>query len=192
MPRNALTLKQQRELHSQILRGVPTDITRETYDYWRANGNELNAVIREVLSRIPPTPAKSKLLKLETTIELPAVKNFSAKDRFQVGDVEDIKISWIGSNFQTAFLSDDGKVETDVAEATLRVHLLLKSSVNGPIIAELGGEEVAETTLARMFQFMKLRDCIKKDTWFIFYIRDANSVLWAVDCYLRSYGSLKL
>lgn len=63
---------------------------------------------------------------------------------------------------------------------------LLKSSVDGPIIKELGGEAKAETTLTEMFSLMeKQKDggdgvLLNNGCANIFYIRDKNGVLRAV------------
>ena len=183
MPRNALTLEQQREFHSQILRGVPTDLDIEVFDYWRAHGAELNAVLRDALGRIPQTV--SVLLKLVATVSLPAIAAFSAEDHFQVGESEGVKIGWLGDNFKRVFAS---KVEQNVAEATLKIHQLLKGSLDAPIIAELGGEEKVVITLGQMFHFLKLQGHPNTGIRFIFYIHDQEEdVLWAVSCRWDSY-----
>lgn len=132
------------------------------------------------------------LLKFVKEVKLPAIKTFSAKDRFKVGEIEGVKIGWFGDNFKAAFLTGDGKVERDVVEAVLRINEIRQSSVDGPIIAELGGEEMAETTLAQMYKMMKAQGFGQKGNLLvnsyanIFYIRDAKGVLWAVFCHWYS------
>lgn len=136
--------------------------------------------------------AKETILQLVTTVSLPAIKAFSAKGHFQVGENEGVKIGWIGENFKGAFLSGVGKTEENVPAGTLRVHQLRKSSVDSPIIAELGGEEVAETTLAQMWKLMEAQGHGQKGHILvngfanIFYIRDAKGVFWAVYCCWRA------
>lgn len=96
-----------------------------------------------------------------------------------------MKISWLGDNFKKNFLD---KVEEVVAETTLNYHKLKKSSRDILIINELGGEDKAETTLAEMFFQMKKQASgesgvlLTNDYANIFYIRDINGVLWAVNC----------
>ena len=107
-------------------------------------GGELKDAVKALITRL----TAPDLLEPVATVELPAVDTFLANDHFRVGDeVDGVKIGWLGSNFRHAFL---GKTETCVASATLRVQRLLKASLAAPIIAELGGEAVAETPLAQM------------------------------------------
>jgi len=135
-----------------------------------------------------PQVVKQVLLKLVTTVILPAIATFRALDHFKVGEVEGVKVGFVSDNFKRVFLTGDGKVERKVAKATLRVHQLLKGLVDSSIIAELGGEEVAETTLAQMWKMMKRQGRGQKGKLLtnsyanIFYIRDTDGVLWAVDC----------
>lgn len=147
-------------------------------------GGDLKAGIKELIAKL----AVTDLLELVATVALPAIGIFRTLDHFKVDRGVEVPIGWIGDNFRCMFLSGDGKLETDVAEATLRVHRLVKSSADAPIIAELGGEEVAETTLAYMFELMKRQNrgqdgVLLTNGWAnIFYIRDAKGVLWAVFC----------
>lgn len=129
----------------------------------------------------------SDLLELIVTVNLPAVDSFRARDHFKVDTSGEVRIGWIGDNFCQVFLSGDGRVETDVPEATLNVYRLLKSSLDGPIIAELG-EQIAEITLAQMFELLKRQGCGQQGVLItngytnVFYVRDAKGVLWAVGC----------
>lgn len=128
---------------------------------------------------------ESKLLEPVTSVSLPAIETFSASDHFRVGEVEGVKIGWLGDNFKRVF---GKKVEQSVAKATLRIHRLRQASLDGPIIAELGGEAVAETTLAQMFEMMKAQGHgqpgnLHADGYAnIFYIRADDGQLWAVVC----------
>src|SRR3989338_8612659 len=58
-----------------------------------------------------------------------------------------VKISAVWYDFTALFLSGDGKTEDPISEQTLRYCKLRQSSVDDPIITELGGEAKAETTL---------------------------------------------
>jgi len=128
------------------------------------------------------------LVPVGDAVEVPAIEAFRAKDHFRVDKPDEVRIGWIGDNFRGNFLAGDGKVEADIAEATLRVHKLVKASVDGPIIAELGGEGIAETSLAQMYELMKAQGqgqqgiLLTNSCLNIFYVRDAKNVLWAVRC----------
>jgi len=157
------------------------------------NGQEWLDAFKKFLRRENPWPVKEvveevkqALLALITTVATTAVDTFKAKDRFKVGEVKGVKIGWLGDNFKENFLSGKGKIETAVTEAILRVHKLIKASVDTPIIAELSGEEVAETTLAQMWQMLAKQGhgedgpLLTNGYWNIFYVRDAKGTLWAV------------
>ena len=137
----------------------------------------------------PVTAAKDVLLKLVSTVSLLAIKEFSAQAHFQVGETEGVKVGWLGDNFKRVF---GDKVEKNAAGATLKIHTLLKGSTDTLIIAELGGEAVAETTLAQMWEMLKAQGRGQKGKLLvngyanIFYIRDAQGTLWAVRCGWRS------
>lgn len=102
-------------------------------------------------------PKDSSILDFIGTVTVPATtKRFVAGDRFVIntGTNAPVKISWIGENFQNWFL---GTTEEPVDEQKLSYHKLLKSSLDGLILAELGGQKVAETTLSAIFHLMSLQ-----------------------------------
>jgi len=138
------------------------------------------------------TQSADKLLETITTITILAIGTFKAKDHFKVSTAKGVTIGWIGDNFEKAFLNGKGKIEKNVAEAVFRIFKLVKGSVDTPIIAELGGEEVAETTLAQVFTLLQLQGkgqdgVLLTNGWAnIFYVRDDEGTLWAVDCGWRS------
>lgn len=137
--------------------------------------------------------ATSNLLELVTTVSTPAIPTFCAKDHFKADRSGEVKIGYISDYFRDAFLSGGKKVGANIAAATLRIHKLVASSVDIPIITELGGEEVAETTLAQMYELMKAQGQGQQGILFtsgdinIFYVRDAKGTLWAVSCFWFSY-----
>lgn len=157
---------------------------------------------KRMLRKEPPWPQGTKpkpsdLLEPLKTVELPEVKVFKAKEAFTITPDQDRKtakviIGYISDNFRNAFLEGDGKIEENIPEAKLRIFKLKKASVDGPIIADLGGESVVETTLAEMFEAMKLQGHGQKGALLtngyanIFYIRDTEGNLWAVSCRWRS------
>ena len=149
-----------------------------------------------------PTPS---ILELVSTIVVQATTSeFVAKDKFVVNTKRNapVKISAVWDNFTTWFLSGKGKTEAPISEQTLRYHKLRRSSVDGPIITELGGEAKAETTLSEMFSLMEKQkngeDGVLLNNGYanIFYIKDQNGVLrtvgvrWDGDGWLVNAGSV--
>lgn len=138
------------------------------------------------VAQLKPTPS---ILEFVSTIGVAATTaKFVAKEKFVVNTERNapVKISCLGDNFTAWFLSGDGKTEDPISEQTLRYHKLRKSSADGSIITELGGEEKSETTLTEMFSLMEKQkngeDGVLLNNGYanIFYIRDQNGVLRAV------------
>lgn len=129
----------------------------------------------------------SSLLEFVGTAAVPAIPTFRAKEHFKDDRSGPVAIGYIGDNFRDAFLAGEGIVEDAVPEAALRIHELVKTSVDGPITAELGNS-VAETTLGQMYEMMKAQGHGKKGNLLtngyanIFYVRGQGNVLWTVDC----------
>ncbi len=129
------------------------------------------------------------ILELVSTVGVAATTSkFLAKEKFvrDTGRKAKVKISYLGDNFTAWFLNGDGKTEDPISEQTLRYHKLWQSSVDGPIIAELGGVEKSETTLSEMFSLMEKRgkgeDGVLLNNGYanIFYIKDLAGVLRSV------------
>ena len=144
----------------------------------------------------PPKPTPS-ILELVSTVGVAATTSkFVAKDKFVVNTKRNaqVKISAVWDNFTAWFLSGNGKTEDPISEQVLRYHKLRQSSVDGPIIDELGGAEKSETTLSEMFSLMekqgKGEDGVLLNNGYanIFYIRDQNAVLRAVGVYWLDDG----
>jgi hypothetical protein len=134
----------------------------------------------------------SALLEPVTTISTLAVKSFGDKAEFSRENTDGVQIYAVGPNFKTNF---GGKKESSVPAATLRAHKLRKGSVDGPIIEELGGQQLVETPLATMWEAMKRQgqgqvgDLLVNGYANIFYVRADDDVLWAVYCRWSSdYG----
>ncbi|MDO8473980.1 MAG: hypothetical protein Q7S62_00270 [bacterium] len=124
-------------------------------------------------------------------VTIPAtVEAFVAREKFVVGSAK-AKISWIGSNFEAWFL---GRTEEPSVETTLCYAKLVKSSVDGPILVELGDK--AETALAQIWALMDLQPngeegVLLINGWAnIFYALDANGELRAVHVYWLEGGWL--
>jgi hypothetical protein len=147
---------------------------------WTNNG--------QVTQVAEPKPTPLILEPVSTVVIAATTGKFVAKNKFVVNTKcnAPVKISVVWDNFTSWFLSGDSKTEDPISEQTLRYHKLRESSVNGPIIAELGGAEKSETTLSEMFSLMekqgKGEDGVLLNSGYanIFYIRDQNGVLRAV------------
>jgi hypothetical protein len=168
------------------LNGIIDKIENGGLDYQRTL-NALQLVSDGKIQMSQPTPPTSPLLLdfvqivivPATTEKFVAGRNFLLK---QDGGI----CSYLWDNFKSWFLEGDGKVEEPHAEAVLRCHKLRKNSVDTPLIAELGGEKVAETTLTEMFSLLQKQANGEKEILLtngyanIFYVRDQSGVLRAV------------
>ena len=134
---------------------------------------------------------RSSLLKPLGTVPVPYVHKFVARRNFIVDTSAGAspKISYLSDNFPGWF---GDKVEK-VPSGTLQYAELLKSSVDGPILAELGN--TAEVTLANIFALMERQpNGEKAGALFtngranIFYVKDVGGTLRAVDVYWRGDG----
>jgi hypothetical protein len=126
------------------------------------------------------------LLEPITIVQCSAIESFKVAEKFASGTHDGVAIGYLGDNFKEHFL---GKSETNVPAQQLRVHRLCKNLKDSAIIAELGGEQSVETSLATMWELMKkqgqgqMGDLLVTSNYAnIFYIRDNNGVLWAVYC----------
>mgnify|MGYP001590538280 CR=1 FL=1 len=133
---------------------------------------------------MPPEP--KPLLEPVGTANIPATTGrFVAKDRFVLDTSATAKtrISYLGDQFKAWFLD---KIEEPFAGSTLRSFKLRESSLDGPIIAELGGEVRAETTLAEVYALIERQKSgesgiLLTNGWAnIFYVRDSTGVLRTV------------
>ena len=133
---------------------------------------------------------KPKLLRLLGSTTVPdRVTAFIARDHFKVakGKEDKVKISFIGDNFTTYFLSGNSKAEAPAVAHELAHHELTKRSLDVPIVTELGGEAPAESTLADIWTKMEAQgggedgDLLTKNyAANIFYVRDTAGVLRVV------------
>ncbi len=143
----------------------------------------------QVMQVAEPKPTPSILELVSTIVVNATTGKLVAKEKFvrDTGHKAKVKISYLGDNFTSWFLNGDGKTEDLISEQTLRYHKLRQSSVDGPIIAELGGAEKSETTLSEMFSLMekqgKGEDGVLLNNGYanIFYIKDNAGVLRSVN-----------
>ena len=164
-------------------------------NFIRFIGGEGKLVFEEVIRAVV------SLLEFISTINISATTGrFVTRDKFKLKKNSGI-CSYLGDNFTNWFL---GKIEEPIGEQTLRYAKLRKSSLDSPIISELGGEEKAETTLAEVFslmdkQFSGEEGVLLTNGWAnIFYVKDRSGVLrsvivywydggWGADAYEVSY-----
>ena len=142
------------------------------------------------------TTVSELLLELVGTTKIPATAGrFVVSEKF-VRDTSQnapVKIGFIGSNFSKWFF---GKVEEPQEETELRYQKLRKSSRDIPIINELGGEEKAETSLTEIYAIMDRQKSGEKGVLLtdghanIFYARDINGILRAVDVFWDDWRGL--
>lgn len=195
------TEKQKFEIASALVKAAPMiceGMSKKTAQIWVGDQKLLSEIVTEAVRKalmpmvvIQPKP---KLLEFIGTVSVPATtKKFVAKKKFVINISDDaaVKVSCLGDNFKEEFLD---KTEKPFAGSELRQQKLREASVDGPIIAELGGEAKAETTLAEVFVLMKKQGkgesgaLLNNGWWNIFYVRNAKSVLRAVNVHWDGGG----
>lgn len=145
-----------------------------------ARREEFNEGFSELLEDLGAEPPQ--LLALVTTVEVPALPALTVSGEFVHGEGV-----YLWDNFRDHFLT---KEEAAVEPTTIRVHELGEDALDPPIIAELGGEEVAEIS-AGQFRWLLRQQANGEEEGILLTdgranvadIRDANGVLWAVDAY---------
>ena len=153
------------------------------------------------LKSVSVEPASQPLLTLAGTVKVQPVNKLGVNEFFNENN-SSVKISYVGDNFKTWFY---GKVEvqpnadeTEPGEGPYRTlgengadksvlcyYTLNRSSVDGPIIKELGGEDKVKTTLFHIAALMWKQPDGKQGALLtngyanIFYVHDvAVFVLW--------------
>ena len=141
-------------------------------------GSDLPGKIADLLMEGEDKPARLILTPTGTVKVKPTEKLIACE--FFTKENPSVAISYLSESFINWFL---GKTEVRVkGEVNLRYHTLAKPSVDGPIIAELGGETKAETTLAEIVELMMMQAHRKSDALLangyanIFYVRNAVGV----------------
>lgn len=148
----------------------------------------ISLFVNAVVNRAKPTvqAIMNLLSAIISTFSVSATTDkFVAKDKFKedTGKKSKVKISYLSDNFKEWFL---GKTEVPFAGSTVHGRKLEKNSVDGPILAELGGNEAAETTLTELYVAMAAQPNgengnLLNNGWAnIFYIKDVNGTLRAV------------
>ena len=102
-------------------------------------GRTLSNLRRSIaaLTRAAAPSKKMSLLSLKQTVGVSGAEAFVVADHFKVDTSEKakVKIAYLSTNFTTHFMS---KREDNVPAGELNIHTLLESSVDTPIIDELG------------------------------------------------------
>lgn len=131
------------------------------------------------------------LTRLLGTVMVRGTQRFVAARNFRESTARDapVKIVWLGRNFRRHFLS---KIEEHVRPAEIGIHRLSRSARDGAIIADIG--ERHETRLAHLWRLLMRQpngergplatDAVPN----VFYIRDAEGTLWAVDAVWSGAG----
>ena len=139
----------------------------------------------------------SRLLELIGKVTIPATGvPFIARESFVVGTSPDapVKISFIGTNFTAWF---GAKTEGPHAQTDIYYFQLLEFSVGGLIIAELGGEEKAETKLVEIYALIENQRngeqgiLLTNSDANVFVVHDVNGVLRVVNV-RWDYGGWRL
>ncbi len=186
------------ELTQRIQMHFPRGISSEVLARWNGCPKEvITARLAEVFEN-EPVPDQVRLerpllIPVGTATVVATTTSFVARDRFVVNTKKNapVKISYLGDNFNDWFL---GKEEQPFGGSTLNHRKLSRSSVDGPIIAELGGEAKAETTLTELFSLMEAQKNSESGPLLmdgyanIFYIREAKGVLRTVGAFWDGGG----
>ncbi len=132
-----------------------------------------------------PTPILERL----GVVSLPAIARFDGST-LQTGKVDGVKI-WVSEKFKKIF---GGKVERNLPATKLVAHELTQNSRDPGIITALGGDVPAETFLGYIWELVKLQPrgetgaLLTNGYANIFYVRDTEGVLWALDVYWSGDG----
>ncbi|MDP3954617.1 MAG: hypothetical protein Q8Q06_04355 [bacterium] len=132
----------------------------------------------------------AKLLVQVDEVEVLGTTRFVAADMFGPNNYAGIKF-FLGDSFKENFL---GKIEKRVPATDLAVHILVRQSLDRPIIDELGGGR-EETFLYQLYELISRQPkgedgpLLVDGKTNIFYIRDAAEVLWAVNVDWDSHRS---
>lgn len=189
----ALTVGQFAEFASAVIKALPRDIAPEDVLFWANNGEQLS----RMLCRLPwfshpqghdtkpgiqiKTPSSDLLVAL-STVEVPAVAHFVARDKFTTLNTPDgVKLYWVNDSFRQNFLR---KVEYDVPACMLQKSRLRDDAIDNQILDELGLR--VATSLAHLWELLKRQPKGEKGTLLvnslvnICYLEDEGGHLWAM------------
>lgn len=168
-------------LMAAVAVALPRDIDATTAQGWIDNPKSLQKALRDALV---PKVKRSAMGKSEPTLLTPvdttAFTRFTIRDNFKMGSGV-----WFHSfclDFKEWFLD-----KAEVVKQNLCYHTLNRGSWDTLIIAELGGEAKAETSLAEAFALLlsqpngEAGPLMTSGGSNVFYVRDVNGILRAVD-----------
>ena len=196
------TLEQGMKVQKMIVdKGIPTEQLQWAFDsgalsdLFDANPADFNRDAFRTFLGLKPLnpPAPQLLIPVGTAIVAATTTSFVVRSRFVMNTKKNapVKISFVSDYFKECFY---GKTEEAFAGSTLNYGKLSRSSVDGPIIAELGGEAKAETTLTEVYALMEAQKngesgpLLTNGYANIFYVRDAKGVLRTVFVYWSGGG----
>lgn len=177
------------DLTQKIQKLFPLDLELDVLRAWNECSEEfLQSYLKEIFSKMP---RKRRLLKFSGSIEIPAATSlFIVKEKFAVNTSKEAKVknSYIGRTFQERFLGSKQIIrEIDYVSSAIHFYSPLERSTDNRIIDELGGKEIVESNLYSMSFLMEKQGhgqggILLSDGYAnIFYIRDDEGVLWAID-----------
>ncbi|MEK7562094.1 MAG: hypothetical protein AAB509_00230 [Patescibacteria group bacterium] len=126
------------------------------------------------------------LLRKLASVQVDAVVRLVADEKTR----KDANVGWTGDNFKKFFL---GNVEEDVEAIIVAVHRLGQSSLDAPIMTELGDR--AKIKIAHFFELLKKQsrgeDGVLLTNGYanVAYIKGSDGNVWAVRAYWGSYSS---
>ena len=173
------------EFQAALLRQAPRpgEIDQVTAEGWAGNQKGLKKNLAGCL--LPPPVVVSG-----------TAGKFVAKEKFAIDTSRkaSVKISYLGDNFRSWFLTGLGKIEDVQATPELTSFVLETSMLDKDIIAKIGDETKAETSLTEVYDLMTKQPngedgTLLNNGWAnIFYIKDQNGVLRAVRVRWRGDG----
>ena len=176
--------------HQGFFNSLPTD------DAQWAIQNPKDAVtlcVTAIKGRTDGAPKPERTYRILRPVPRPlaASRPFKAEDTF-FNKKSGVKMVEHGGNFTSWFT---GSVEEDAPEGMLQPFTLTQNAYDNEIITDLGGEEKAEVTLTEIWRLMERQAnggdgilLITNGYANIFYVRDVNGALRAVDVFWRGAG----
>ena len=180
-----------------ILNQVPTEMLGTLLDLLNRlvgeKGQETCKNLKHLLRGEFEIKLPSLIRWLGTTTTSATTEKFVAKEKFRT-DSKEVKFYGFGDNFTNWFLSGDSKIEDSLDEQSFRYGNLIKNSVDGPILEELGDEAKVKTALSGVFELLKRQangeegDLLTNGYANIFYIKNTSGVLCIVRMYWCGVG----
>lgn len=156
--------KQTAKFLAVVAENMP-EISSERMQELIENPKALQKVLRDAF--------RLALLKLIGSFETPAI-HFVAKDKFKINTSSkaEVKISHMSEDFKSLFV--DGVAE-DTEATTLNIHQLQQSSLDAPILAELGDRVPIKR--GQLYEYLRTAS---REVWHVAYLVGNDGNLWAV------------